>query len=541
MVLSHSIKKLIIKAFWLMGCVPDAFVEQKVEQDMIDGKQPEERLSEQEREFADFVENAVVSLHWVGADGTILWANQAELDLLGYTREEYIGHNIAEFHVDQPVIEDILARLSAWEQVNNNEARLRCKDGSIRQVLISSSVRFEDEQFIHTRCFTLDITERKQAEDRILLLYQLTAALSEALNLQQVAQVIVEQGVPKLEARAGSVVLLNKDTGMLEVLAAIGYEEQLIQAWQHFPVDSPTPLAESVRTQQPIWLSGKAEFQSRFPAIELPPDQVHVAWVTIPLMIEKRILGALGFSFSTPQKFDEPDRRFMLTLAQQCAQALERARLSEEARELAVLEERQRLARDLHDAVSQTLFSISTLAQALPRLLERDPKQGHDQLQQLATISMGAQAEMRTLLLELRPASLVNASMQELLTQLVQSAQARKQIAFKIQVELEQALPEAVHVVLYRIAQESLNNIVKHSQATAGSISLTKEAGQLVLRIRDNGRGFDLHALAAGLGMGVMRERAALIGATLEINSNPGKGTEIVVTWSSPTDAVDVQ
>jgi PAS domain S-box-containing protein len=127
-------------------------------------KQAEEALRRSEAKLRDFVENACVGLHWVGPDGIILWANQTELDLLGYKREEYIGHNIAEFHVDQPVLQDILACLLRGETLNSYEARLRCKDGSIRDVLISSNALFEDGKFIHTRCFTRDITERKIAE-----------------------------------------------------------------------------------------------------------------------------------------------------------------------------------------------------------------------------------------------------------------------------------------------------------------------------------------------------------------------------------------
>ncbi len=115
----------------------------------------------------DFVETATVALHWVDSDGIILWANQAELDLLGYSREEYIGHHIAEFHVDQAVIGDIAGRLTRGETLKEYEARLRCKDGSIRHVMINSSGLFEDGKFIHTRCFTRDITKRKRAEDQV--------------------------------------------------------------------------------------------------------------------------------------------------------------------------------------------------------------------------------------------------------------------------------------------------------------------------------------------------------------------------------------
>ena len=126
-----------------------------------------EELRRRERELADFIENASMGLHWVGADGTILWANQAELDLLGYTREEYIGRSITEFHADSDVINDILRRLTNKETLHDYEARLKCKDGSVRHVLINSNVKWEGDRFVHTRCFTRDITDRKAAEEAL--------------------------------------------------------------------------------------------------------------------------------------------------------------------------------------------------------------------------------------------------------------------------------------------------------------------------------------------------------------------------------------
>ena len=118
-----------------------------------------------EKELRDFVENAAVAMHWVAQDGTILWANNAELKLLGYSRDEYIGHSILEFHVDKPVIEDILRRLKSNEELHGCGARLRCKDESIRHVSINSNVYREDGRFVHTRCITLDITEQKRASE----------------------------------------------------------------------------------------------------------------------------------------------------------------------------------------------------------------------------------------------------------------------------------------------------------------------------------------------------------------------------------------
>ncbi len=128
---------------------------------VTDRKRAEVAADERETELRDFIENATMALHWVGPDGTILWANDTELKLLGYTREEYIGHNITEFHVDQPVISDILCRLANNEELHSYESRLRCKDGTIRNVAINSNVYFRNGEFVHTRCFTRDITKEK--------------------------------------------------------------------------------------------------------------------------------------------------------------------------------------------------------------------------------------------------------------------------------------------------------------------------------------------------------------------------------------------
>jgi PAS domain S-box-containing protein len=124
----------------------------------------EDHLRRRDAELADFFENAVECLHQVGPDGTIMWANKAEMTMLGYEDHEYIGHNITEFHADQATITDILRRLRQGETLHNYPARLRCKDGSVKDVLIHSNVRWEDGAFGYTRCFTRDITERKRWE-----------------------------------------------------------------------------------------------------------------------------------------------------------------------------------------------------------------------------------------------------------------------------------------------------------------------------------------------------------------------------------------
>jgi PAS domain S-box-containing protein len=158
-----------------------------------------------ERELQDFVDNATIGLHWVGPDGTILWANEAELQFLGYRRDDYVGHNIAEFHADRETIDDILRRLSANEAIHDYEARLRARDGSIRYAAISSNVLFEDGKFIHTRCFTRDITERKLLEhaaerasaDKEFLL-NVTTVLNRSLDYDGRLHDAAELAIPRL-------------------------------------------------------------------------------------------------------------------------------------------------------------------------------------------------------------------------------------------------------------------------------------------------------------------------------------------------------
>jgi len=230
---------------------------------------------------------------------------------------------------------------------------------------------------------------------------------------------------------------------------------------------------------------------------------------------------------------------------------LELQQLYERSQELAVLEERSRLARELHDAVTQTLFSASLVAEALPATWERDPQEGRGLLQELRGLSRGALAEMRTLLLELRPAALVETRLDDLLRQLGEAASGREGIPVTVQVEGMADLPPDVHIALYRITQEALNNVVKHARASQVIVRLgylcheraaeSEATGHaepvptglcVLLSIGDDGRGFDPAQIPHNrLGLGIMHERAQAIGAFLDVESQPGHGTQITVLW----------
>jgi PAS domain S-box-containing protein len=210
----------------------------------------------------------------------------------------------------------------------------------------------------------------------------------------------------------------------------------------------------------------------------------------------------------------------------------ERKQSEEKSHALIALEERQRLARDLHDSVNQTLFTVHLIADSLPYMREKNPERMWEQINELRTLTQAAMAEMRTLLLELRPAGMTKISLSDLFQQLIRSIQGRREIEISCEINIEQPLSEDVHIALYRIVQEALNNISKHSEATQGRITLVTRTSGLELRIWDNGKGFDPKQAASGMGLGVMRERALIIGAALEVVSSAEDGTAIIVVVS---------
>ncbi|GIK30171.1 MAG: response regulator [Chloroflexi bacterium] len=217
-----------------------------------------------------------------------------------------------------------------------------------------------------------------------------------------------------------------------------------------------------------------------------------------------------------------------LTLYQQ---RLEIERLYAQASELAALHERQRIARDLHDSLSQSLFSINSIAEALPRILTKSPDRAVKYATQLAGITRSAQAEMRALLLELRPEALTGSDLADSLVQLTgifaanSSLQVRHDLMSGIPLTAEQK------TVFYRVAQEAFNNIARHAQAHFVRISLRKLPQGAELVIRDDGRGFDPDSVPGGhFGLRIMQERAESIAAVLTITTQPGAGTTVRMT-----------
>jgi signal transduction histidine kinase len=253
----------------------------------------------------------------------------------------------------------------------------------------------------------------------------------------------------------------------------------------------------------------------------------------LPLIAHNELIGLLSLHHEQPDYYSERDQAHVQAFASQIAIALENARLYTQAREAAAAEERNRLARDLHDAVSQKLFSASIIADALPDAWQQSPAIGQQGLGELQALMRGALAEMRTLLLELRPAALTERPLHQLLEALITSVASRNGMTISLDAVGDCDLPPDMQIALYRIVQEALNNSSKHAQAQHVEVRLWCGPQGGELRIRDDGTGFVPDAVGPEhMGMRIMQERAAEAGATVDIQTSPGSGTEIVVVWT---------
>jgi len=198
----------------------------------------------------------------------------------------------------------------------------------------------------------------------------------------------------------------------------------------------------------------------------------------------------------------------------------------------AITAERNRLARELHDAVTQTLFAASLMAEVLPDLWDMDEVEARKSTAELRQLTRGALAEMRTLLFELRPAALSQARLCDLLKQLSEAVMGRQGLPICLAISGDCEIPADIKVEMYRIVQESLNNVVKYARATHVSIDVRLEVDQVHMEIRDNGIGFDPTSVKpTSLGLRIMRERAEAIHAQLDITSQPGLGTAVSLDW----------
>jgi PAS domain S-box-containing protein len=313
-----------------------------IKRDITRRKRDEIALRRSQSELADFFDNASVGLHWVSADGTILRANQAELDLLGYTRDEYVGRNIMEFHSNREVIEDMLERLRAGEVLRNYEARLRCKDGALKTVRIDSSAYFEDGKFVHSRGFTRDITERRRTEHRLALQYAITRIVSRSIDFVEGTHEILETVCESLGWQVGVLWSVDHHEGSL----------RCVDLWHSPAIDVgdfecacvTTPFAKGTGLPGRIWESGKPAWipnlkkDRNFPRGPFAERSGLRAGFGFPILLGEEVIGVIEF-FS--QEIRQPDRELLEmigSVGSQIGQFQERKRAEEKLAHLLVRE-----------------------------------------------------------------------------------------------------------------------------------------------------------------------------------------------------------
>ncbi|OYP18397.1 diguanylate cyclase [Streptomyces sp. FBKL.4005] len=264
------------------------------------------------------------------------------------------------------------------------------------------------------------------------------------------------------------------------------------------------------------------------------PDLVD--FLGLPIKDGEEVIGALFLANKRCAKpegscgFTQDDEELLAILAQHAAIALTNARLYERSRELTIAEERSRLAHELHDAVSQKLFSLRLTAQAAAALVDRDPTRAKGELHQVASLAAEAADELRAAVVELRPAALDEDGLIATLRTQTQVLDRAHTARVTFTSNGFRALPAAQEEALLRVAQEALHNALRHSGADRVDVSVERRGCGAVLRVTDDGRGFDPTAVRrAGrhLGLVSMRDRASGVGGTLTVESAPGKGTTI--------------
>jgi len=256
------------------------------------------------------------------------------------------------------------------------------------------------------------------------------------------------------------------------------------------------------------------------------------SWMWVPLAVKDRVLGGLGIGHAEPHYFTQHHADLAQTAANQAAITMANAELYEHARMFAVLQERQRLARNLHDAVNQSLFSASLIAEVLPRLWDQNQEEGKQSLEDLRRLTNGAMAEMRMMMSELRPMALSDAQINDLICLLADAFTGRTNIPVDIHISGRFFFPPEVQLVFYRLCQEALNNIGRHAQAAQVKISMHYEGDWVDLVIWDDGIGFDpAHTPPGHYGLSIMKERAQSIGAILTVESHLSGGTTIDLRW----------
>ena len=402
-----------------------------------------------------------------------------------------------------------------------------------RQISIRTGDELEElgEQFnqmsVELHQSYAQLEERVQARTKELATLNATAAVaSHSLNLHEILKDGLDKTLEVMGMETGGAYSLDGST--LILLASRGRSEEFVRLASPRPLEGSAVEQAAAAARPLIWSLEDYPENRLKPSLE---KEGMAQIVCVPLMAKRKLVGAFTLGTYTARCVAPEELSLLAAIGQQIGVAVDNAHLYQRAEETAVTAERTRLARELHDAVTQTLFSASLIAEVLPDLWETNQNEGRRRLEDLRQLTRGALAEMRTLLVELRPNALLQIPLADLLRQLSESLVGRVRMPIELSVEGQRKLPPDVQVGLYRITQEALNNVVKHSKATQAVVTLRLH-DTVRLSIADDGCGFEPARVPPDhLGLKIMRERADAIGARIAVNSEPGEGTQVTVSW----------
>jgi PAS domain S-box-containing protein len=476
-------------------------------------------------------------------------ANPAAIKMHGYMREEFIGmHPTTYVHANsQRLFTETANDAQPGGTFDVPAVHLR-KDGTSFYVDVRrTAIPFQGRSCLLS--VIRDVTERTTAErllrERVELhtreqstLLEISQTLASALELKP--GLILDQLRVLVEYTHAELFVLD---GTAMVALAVRGSQRLEETVPfRIRLKGPETLLRLFNEHRPDRI---ADVWSADPSAEflrsLLDDQTDLllngvrAWMWVPVAVKNRVIGSVGVAHVEKDYFTSHHADLALTVANQAAITLINAELYENAQALAALQERQRLAQNLHDAVNQSLFSAGLIADVLPRLWERDQDEARKSLKDLRLLTRAAQAEMRALLAELRPSAITDTDLGDLLYLLGNALSGRINIPVTVTVAKNVVLPPEIQVAFYRICQEALNNIAKHAKASRVDVELKHDGPTVELHIRDDGLGFDPEGNIpehGHYGLSMMRERAEAAGAKLTITSQPGHGTQLILQWT---------
>ena len=509
-------------------------------QDVTERKEAEASLAEKEAQYRSIFEATLDGLIINELDGTIVEVNPAFCGMHGYTREELLGlHPTAFIHADDHYLfEEYLQTVQAGEAFQGRAIDLR-KDGTYFHVEVHGTP-FLYRGKRHVLGVVRDITEQVQAEkiletrvtartQELSALYDVTAVASASLDLEMVMERSLDRVLEVMGSQIGGIHLLDEATGVVNLATWRNIPAEIVAEIQTMPVGSGI-AGRIIEQGAPLVVPAMADDPDAAPAAKrILSQQVYAG---APMRAKGRAVGVLGIIGTEGRQFNAEEVALLASIADQIGVAVENARLYQQAERLAVVEERQRLARELHDSVTQSLYSCTLLTEAARRsAVAEDLNEVQGYLEAVGETTQQALKEMRLLVHELRPLALAQEGLVGALQQRIDAVEGRAGIQARLLVEGEFSLEPAVEEALYGVGQEALNNALKHATADRVTIRILASEDLVEMEIVDDGRGFDPGAVREGGGMGLttMRERAEQVGGTLAIRSSPGEGATVQI------------